>query len=317
MVSDLTQDNVNRGTLLAEARAALEAAGIDTAALDARLLLEHGLGISRTALLTEPAAAVGAAEAEQVRRLVDRRAGHEPVSRIVGSRGFWTFDLALGPDTLDPRPDTETLFSAALDRYRAVPPATVLDLGTGTGCIALALASEWPEARVWGIDIAAGAVETARANAAALGLQDRATFLSADWNRLDQLDGLPRAFDVIVSNPPYIPAAEIPALAPEVRLWDPPTALDGGPDGLDAYRKLAPLLMRKLAPGGHAFLEIGMTQAVPVTTLLLGAGLRVIEVVNDLAGRPRVVSCAQDGRTPAANDRVFGQKTVVSRRQRQ
>jgi release factor glutamine methyltransferase len=211
---------------------------------------------------------------------VRRRAAGEPLSRLRGAREFWSLDFALSPETLDPRPESETLVAAALD---AVPDRAarlrLLDLGTGTGCLLLALLSELPNAWGLGIDRAAGAAATARANAVALGLASRAAFIVGDWG-----EALRGGFDFVVSNPPYIPSADIPALAPEVR-HDPLRALDGGPDGLDAYRALAPDLARLLR--GTALIELGAGQAPAAARIMRTAGLDVRGTRPDLAGIDR------------------------------
>ena len=221
-------------TLRRAAEARLRAAGVDTPELDARLLAEHALGLTREQLLMNPDAPVAPEAAARLHALVERRAAREPVSRILGERAFWTLELALNPDTLDPRPDTETIVEAALD---ALPgrdaPLRILDLGTGTGCILLALLAERPNATGLGIDLSPQAVAAAAANAAPNGLAERARFQTGNWG-----DGLAERFDLVVSNPPYIPSGDIASLDPEVREHDPLRALDGGTDGLDAYRAI-------------------------------------------------------------------------------
>ena len=263
--------------------ARLAAAGVDGAALDARLLLMAALGCDRTALLSRAAETVPDAAAARYAGFLARRAGHEPVSRILGHREFWSLDFALGPATLDPRPDSETLVEAAL---AACPgrDLRVLDLGTGTGCLLLAVLHDRPGAIGIGIDRSEAAVRTARDNARALGLADRAAFLVGDWaNALDA------RFDLVLSNPPYIPEAEIAALDPEVRDHDPRLALSGGADGLDAYRALAVALPDLLVPGGTAVVELGIGQAPDVTALFRAAGLDITGTPHDLAGIPRCV----------------------------
>lgn len=268
-------------------------AGIDTPGLDARLLVAHVLGIRPQDILMNPDAPLTAAQDGTLETLAARREAREPIGRILGRRGFWSLDLRLGPDTLEPRPDTETVVEAVLD---AVPdlaaPLRILDLGTGTGCILLALLAEYPTARGLGIDIAPGAVDIATANAADAGMDGRATFRLGNWG-----EGLDGTFDVIVSNPPYIPAAEIAALDPEVRSHDPVRALDGGTDGLDAYRLLAPLVARHLAPGGVAVFEVGAGQAPAVAAMLSDSGLDAVWNRTDLGGVERCV-CARRAKSP-------------------
>lgn len=270
------------------AEARLAAAGVDTPELDARLLVQHALGLSRDQLLAD--APVTAEQAAAVHALIERRAAREPVSRILGTRGFWSLELALTPDTLDPRPDTETIVEAALD---AVPDRTaalrVLDLGTGSGCILLALLAELPNASGLGIDVSSGAVAAAAANAAGNGLAERARFQTGDWG-----GGLAERFDLVVSNPPYIPSRDIASLDPEVRAHDPLRALDGGADGLDAYRTIAAQLPHLLAPGGTAALEVGAGQAADVAALMAAAGLALTGVFRDLGGVERCVRGRND-----------------------
>ncbi|WP_029010674.1 peptide chain release factor N(5)-glutamine methyltransferase [Azospirillum halopraeferens] len=277
-------------TLRRTAEARLRAAGVETPEMDARLLAEHALGLTRDQLFARADDPVPEAAATRFAALVERRAGREPVSRIIGSRGFWTLDLALTPATLDPRPDTETVVEAALDAVTdRSAPLRLLDLGTGTGCILLALLAELPAATGLGIDISADAVAAAAANAAANGLADRASFRTGDWDT-----GTAERFDLVVSNPPYIPGGDIAGLEPEVRRHDPLRALDGGPDGLDAYRAIVPRLPRLLVPGGTAALEVGAGQAADVAALLTGNGLSVTGIFRDLGGIERCVRGRND-----------------------
>ncbi len=262
----------------------LAAAGVETPGADARCLAQAACAIDRTRLLTDGDRAVPAAEAAAFRRMVERRARREPVSRIRGRREFWSLAIGLDPAVLDPRPDSETLVAAALDR-RADRRGSgrILDLGTGSGCLLFALLSERPDDQGIGVDISGAAVRQAAATAQALGLADRARFAVGAWGA-GLADG---AFDLVVANPPYIPTAEIAGLEPEVRTFDPPGALDGGADGLAAYRAIAADLPRLLAPGGIAVLEIGAAQAPAVTRLLGAAGFASVARHRDLAGRER------------------------------
>lgn len=275
-------------TLLERAAAELAAAGVAEARRDARLLLAAALGTDAAGLLARDDRPV---EPETVARFaasVKRRAAREPVSRILGMREFWSLRLIVTPATLDPRPDSETLVEAALD---AVPdrtaPLRVLDLGTGTGCLLLALLSELPRATGIGIDRDPAAVSAAAANAAGLGLAYRARFAVGDWAA-----GLAGPFDLIVSNPPYIADAEIATLAPEVARYEPRAALSGGPDGLAAYRQLAPQIARLLAPHGRAVLEFGAGQNQAVGEILSAAGLEIDGYRRDLSGILRCVVAA-------------------------
>jgi release factor glutamine methyltransferase len=284
------------GEALADAAARLAAAGVADARRDARLLLAAAMQAPRGAHLAEDAPVQDDAAA-RFRAMVERRAGREPVSRILGRRGFWTLDLAIGPDTLDPRPDSETVVEAVLahvgDRQA---PLRVLDLGTGSGCLLLALLAELPNATGLGVDRAPGAVRSAGANARSTGLANRARFLAGDWSR--PVAGM---FDIVVSNPPYIRHADLAGLMPEVARFDPPAALDGGEDGLDAYRAILGDLRRVLAPRAIVAFEIGQGQAAAVQALINQAGLIILETRKDLAGTERciVATGGQNHHTPA------------------
>ncbi|WP_299815124.1 peptide chain release factor N(5)-glutamine methyltransferase [uncultured Jannaschia sp.] len=245
-----------------EARAALSSAGVPDPARDAHVL------------------ARAAPDARTLAGWIARRAAREPVSHILGRRAFWNHEFRVTADVLDPRPETETLVEQAL----AAPFARVLDLGTGSGCILLSLLAERPAATGLGTDLSEAALDVARENAAALGLADRAAFRRADW-----LAGVEGRFDLVVSNPPYIAEAELPALAPELG-FEPALALSPGGDGLDAYRTIARDAPERLTPGGRLMVEIGPTQADAVSALFAGAGLTDIAVCRDLAGRDRVVA---------------------------
>lgn len=271
------------GDLQRSGRARLAAAGVDSAALDAVLLLCAATGERRETVMAYPERTVFAAAADAYRAMIDRRAAREPVSRILGKREFWGLEFIVAAPVLDPRPDTETLVRAALDWLEGRGPARIVDLGTGSGCILLALLSERPDDTGLGIDASQAALAIARANAGALDLSGRAAFVAGDW-----LAGLADASaDLIVTNPPYIPRGDIAGLEPEVREHDPVGALDGGPDGLGAYRVIARDLARVLAPGGAAFIEIGAGQEDDVTALLDAAGARAVQPFPDLSGRVR------------------------------
>ena len=264
------------GEALRHGAAVLERAGIDGAALDARLLLAHAMRLDQAALLRDrnaPADMVAYAP------LLDCRAGREPLAFITGRQGFWTLDLAVSPDTLIPRADSETLIEAALAARADV--GRVLDLGTGTGCLLLAALVEYPGAWGVGVDCSPGAAALARANAERAGCADRAAFLVGDWAA-----ALRGPFDLVLSNPPYIETAAIEGLMPEVAVHEPRRALDGGADGLDAYRTLIAALPALLAPGGLAVFELGEGQGPAVAALAHGfrASFR-----NDLAGVQRAI----------------------------
>lgn len=250
---------------------------------DARILVLAAAGLRREDLLRDPDAPLAPSALERFRTMVARRAAREPVSRILGRREFRSLEFRLGPDTLDPRPDSETAVEHAIALFEGrPPPARILDLGTGTGCLLLACLDAWPRATGIGVDIAPGAARIAAANAAALGLGGRASFAVADWGA-----GLRERFDLVVSNPPYIPTGDIAALAPEVSEHDPLAALDGGPDGLDAYRAIARGLGDLLAPGGVAVVEIGEGQEDDVRAVFEAEEWRHSGGRNDLSGRPR------------------------------
>jgi len=283
-MSALAADVLTLGRLLERSAARLAAAGIAEARHEARLVLALALGIEPATLLGWPERVVEPEGAAVADALVARRAKGEPLARLRGKREFWSLDFALSPDTLDPRPDSETLIAAALaDIPDRAAPLRVVDFGTGTGCLLLALLSELPQAIGIGIDIAPGAVATAQANAAALGLAGRAEFRIGGWET--RIAG---PVDVILANPPYIPSSEIGRLPPEVA-FDPRTALDGGTDGLAAYGALGAAIRGLLSPAGRAYIEIGAGQSLPVARVFGGSGLRVTAVCRDLAGIERCV----------------------------
>lgn len=291
--------------LLTAAAGRLVEAGIENPRREARLLLNLALGIDANARL--PEREIAPADAALFETFVARRAGHEPYSRIAGRHEFWSLDFALSPDTLDPRPDSETLIEAALERIAdRAATLSVVDFGTGTGALLLALLSELPNATGIGVDISAGAVETARRNAAALGLSARAGFVLGRWG-----EGLTTPADVIVTNPPYISAKDMSRLPPEVREFDPAAALDGGPDGLSAYRELALDLKRLLSESGIALCEIGAGQAPAVTAIMAASGLDLTGSRADLAGIERCLVFEQRKKVgKSRNNGLMNQKIV-------
>jgi release factor glutamine methyltransferase len=265
-------------------------AGIDSAELDARLLTGHTLGLDLTGLITAAQRQLTQGEFARLEDLARRRLAGEPVARIVGEKEFWGLPLQLAPATLVPRPDTETVVELALELLRAGGELDrqlrIADLGTGTGAILLALLSELPAATGTGTDISEAALQTAAANAARAGLSDRATFIACDY-----ASGLSGRFDLIVSNPPYIRSADVGDLAAEVRNHDPLAALDGGADGLDAYRALVPQAARLLMPGAALVVEAGAGQSGQIEALMVAAGLTPAPSPKaDLAGIPRAVA---------------------------
>lgn len=266
--------------VLAQAAATLRDAGIENPRLEARLLLAHALGLTQAQLLEAPEHAAP----EHFAALLARRAAHEPLAYILGAQEFWSLSFTVSPATLIPRADSETLIEAALaalpDR---VSVARILDLGTGTGCLLLAALSEFHAAFGVGVDISPAAAALATANAAMLGLSRRAAFVVGDWAA-----ALGGRFDLILANPPYIPTSDIAGLMPDVRMHEPATALDGGADGLAAYRAILADLPRLLAPEGVAVLEIGIGQDVTAPALAVAAGVQPA-LRRDLAGIPRAL----------------------------
>ena len=273
------------GAFLERLTAALRGAGVESARLDARLLLAHVLGVDSGWLFSHPEHPLDERQVASAWGLAGRRCRREPVSRILGRREFWSLSFGLDSHTLDPRPDTETVVEAVLaatgDRRS---PLSILDLGTGTGCILLALLSELPGARGLGVDISEAALLVAAGNARALSLDHRASFVFGNWGT--GIDGL---FDVIVANPPYIPDQDIDGLEPEVAGYDPRAALAGGADGLDCYRSLAPDAARLVRPGGVVAVEVGWGQAGAVASILRGQGLVLTDIRRDLGGIERCV----------------------------
>lgn len=278
-------------TTLNEARrdlaARLETAGIADAALEAKYLLAAATGLEGASLIAEGRREITADEAERLEAMAARRLAREPLAHILGSQPFWTLDLEVSPDVLIPRTDTETLVETALD---LMPSASgiqrVLDVGTGSGAVLLAILKERPNAYGIGTDVSPAALTIAERNAARNGLDGRSSFRQTSW-----ADGLKDGdFDLAVSNPPYIATAVIAGLEPEVRDHDPALALDGGEDGLDAYRVLLPELFRILKPGAPMAVEIGFDQAASVSALAGEAGFTGMAIRRDLGGNDRVVS---------------------------
>ena len=275
---------------LAAATAQLSAAGISQARREARLFVAAALDWDAARVIAFPDVGLPAEVSLRLQDMIARRSAREPVSRILGHREFWSLRFDLSPDTLDPRPDSETLIEATLaaldDRERAY---RVLDFGTGSGCLLLSLLSELPNAVGTGVDLSEGALDTARRNAAALGLAGRARFVCANWG-----EGLSGDCDVILANPPYIASVELGRLMPEVARYEPRLALDGGIDGLRAYRALALETARMLAPHGIAVVEVGAGQAADAMAILVEAGLALRAVRHDLSGVDRCLMLGLD-----------------------
>jgi release factor glutamine methyltransferase len=269
-------------------RDALKAAGVESPVLDARVLLERAAGVTRTAIVTDPHQHISPHAVAAFDALLARRLAREPVSHILGRKAFWTLEFAVSPAVLAPRPETEFLVEGAVAETASTSPLSVLDLGVGSGAILLSILSMRPLAMGLGVDVSADALAVARANAEALGMAGRTQFRLGDWD-----DGLEGQFDVIVSNPPYIPTNDIEALEPEVRDYEPRLALDGGADGLSCYRQIAPAIKRRLAPAGVALLEFGAGQADAVTAIVRAAGLNPVRLIQDLGARPRCLVMRQ------------------------
>ena len=275
------------------ATARLKAGRIDSPSIDARLLLEVATGAGRADILTDPYRALTPEQQATLDGYLERRLKREPVSRILGKKGFWKIMLNVTPDVLSPRPDTEAILDVVMLAFAPHQAFTMIDLGTGSGAILLATLAERAGARGVGTDISFEALAVARDNAASLDLDGRCDFLRTEW-AAGMAD---HSFDLVVSNPPYIPSDDIDGLDPEVRDHDPRLALDGGPDGLQAYRDLAPEILRILKPGGIFAVEIGWDQGPQVKALFEAQGFTDVIVVKDLADRDRVVTNGPDPRT--------------------
>ena len=263
-------------------------AGIESGMTDARALIGAALRLSRAQLLAQSDRLLEPREIAAIDALAARRMKREPVSRILGRKEFWSLMLDVTPDVLVPRPDTETLIEAALDYVvrggLRLEPLRILDIGTGTGALMLALLQELPNARGVATDVSVAALHVARGNAERLKLASRCSFVACNL-----ADGVQGRFDLIVSNPPYIARGAIASLDPEVRDFDPRLALDGGADGLDAYRAIAASVPPLLAPGGRLIMELGVGQAPPVTALFEAAKFIVLSIRNDLGGIARAL----------------------------
>lgn len=272
--------------LLAQLSEQLDAANIDTPLLDARLLVGLAMGLDRQVYPHEDFA-LNADMMARLDKLTARRMMGEPISRIRGWREFWSMRFNLSRACLDPRPDSETLVSAALEfRENMESSPLIMDYGTGSGCLLLAVLSEWPEARGTGLDFNSDAIATAAANADYHGLSDRAQFMVSDW--CTEIDEDIKA-DIILANPPYIPTAELPRLEREVRDYDPYLALDGGEDGLDAWQAIIPKIAYRLSSQGTALVEIGMGQESAVIELAMQYGLILCGQWHDISGILRVL----------------------------
>lgn len=269
--------------------AALGEAGIEEPRRTARSLVAAAAGIGAIRLIATPGARLGQEAAQRLEEFLRRRLASEPISRILGRREFYGRDFSLSPATLDPRPDTEVLIEAAKELIReegwGERPLRLIDIGTGTGAIAITMLAEFPKATAVATDISAEALETTRANARHLGVEDRLELVETR-----SLEGVEGPFDLLLSNPPYIPSTDIGGLDAEVRLFDPLAALDGGPDGLQVYRELGAGLQR-VVPRGWALFEVGADQASDVAQILSNQGLHDLRTWQDLGGHTRCVAC--------------------------
>jgi len=274
-----------RAEALASLKEWFELRGVESPAREARISLCAASGLSQADLIADPRKPLGSS-APRIETLAARRAAGEPLSRILGKREFWGIEFAVSPDVLDPRPETETIVEAAIGILsdRRDQSLRILDLGVGSGALLCALIAEFPAARGLGVDVSASAANVARGNVEACGLALRAEIRVGSWMR-----GVPGPFDLIVSNPPYIATAELPLLPREVRDFDPWIALDGGFDGLAAYREIMAGARSLLAPGGWLIAEFGARQGADVTAIAKGSGFAEIAIRKDLSGLDRIV----------------------------
>ncbi|WP_425995629.1 peptide chain release factor N(5)-glutamine methyltransferase [Caulobacter sp. DWR1-3-2b1] len=268
------------------AKERLKDAGIDQPAIDARLMLEVAADVTRTDIVNDPYRMLTAEQWATLDDYLNRRARREPVSHIIGRKGFWKILLQVNKNVLTPRPETEVIVDEVLKAFPENMSFSMLDLGVGSGTILLAVLAERPAAKGLGVDVSEEALAVARDNAASLDLDNRVALLRGDWTT-----GLgDEGFDLVVSNPPYIASHVIETLEPEVRDHEPRVALDGGPDGLDAYRQLAPEILRVLKPGGMFAVEIGYDQSADVEALFRQAGASNVQTIKDLSTHDRVVT---------------------------
>lgn len=283
-------DGASYNALLRDTAVALTAAGIDNVRFEARLLLSHATGLTIEQLIARGPDAAPAAAAATLRELTARRVRREPMAYILGEREFWGLPFKVSPAVLVPRPDSETVIETVLDllpdRSRKL---RILDLGLGSGCLLLTLLREYPQATGVGIDASEAALAVAQANAEALGVAPRARLATGDWRQAGWTDRLEGPFDLLVSNPPYIESVAVEGLMPEVARHEPRLALDGGADGLAAYRIIAAALPALVVPGGWAIVEVGEGQAPEIASLFAAEGLVPRPSRKDLGGIERVV----------------------------
>jgi release factor glutamine methyltransferase len=263
-------------------------AGVDNPRLDSRLLVAHVLGITQTQLFSYPETSLNEFQMEKLQELTQRRASREPIARILGKREFWSLNFKVDNSTLVPRPDSETLVDAVLECIKnRKAPLSILDLGTGSGCLLLALLSELKLASGLGVDLSEQALKIATENAKYLNLDDRVQFQYSNW--FENIHGREKYFNIIISNPPYISDEEIKRLEPEVSKFDPYEALSGGQDGLNAYKELMPKMIEFIACDGVIAVEIGMDQALDVIRYGEANGLQLDQILRDIAGHERVL----------------------------
>ena len=283
------------GALMAEGVAALNTANIENARMDVRILLARAAGVDGGRITAWPEDEVPAEKVAVFQDMIARRVSNEPVGRILGERDFWRHTFKLAPDTLEPRPDSETLVEWAIDFLEDNDAPRIIDFGTGTGCLLLSAIGDLPGASGIGLDISEGAVACARENAQLLELEGQVEFRVSDWDsalsEAERKDG----FDLVMSNPPYITAAEMETLSAEVQKFDPRRALTDEGDGLACYRIIAAGASRHLQPGGRLMVEIGWTQGPAVADLFRAAGLSDVRIIPDLDGRDRVVTGRKPG----------------------
>ena len=263
-------------------------AGIDNPRLETRLMLAHIKQCPASEVYSD--IDLDETQQKQLKAVLNRRLNHEPLDKILGTRSFFKYDFAVNSDVLSPRPDTETLVESVLETYPDRNQAlNFLDLGTGSGCIIESLLAEYPNANGLAVDISAKALSVAQQNAESLGLSNRLNFLQADWFASDFVQKINRKFEVIVTNPPYIPTADITKLDKEVKNFDPLMALDGGVDGFSSYRRLAEVVPQLLTDGGYVFIEAGIDQAEKIAQIFTTGGLRLQAIKTDLSGIQRCV----------------------------
>ncbi len=265
----------------------MSGSSIENPRLDTKIIISHALGCQIDKILLDTHLEISDKQINEINKYVNRRVNGEPVSRIIGKREFWDLEFKINEATLDPRHDTETLIDTILNLVDRKEKISILDLGTGSGCILLSLLSEYKQADGFGLDISFEAISVAFFNAKKLGLTHRAHFFVGDW-----FSAITSQFDVIVSNPPYIESNYFNKLQPEVRKYDPKESLYGGIDGLDNYRMIIPMAKKKLIKGGYLVLEIGFNQKNSVQELLLSSGFDKITCYNDLSGNFRCISAS-------------------------